>query len=329
MNLGAKIIRLRRREGWSQEELARQLDVSRQSVSKWEGGLSAPDLDKILLLSQIFGVSTDYLLKDEPIPDDSFPIKPQAPKLRRVTRGEAEAFIAVKRQTAPWIAFATVLCILSPIPLILLGAASELGRTAVSEEAAVGLGMIVLLVLCAIAVALYLACGMKTEPYAFFETEVFEAEPALCTMAAEQKAAYHPTYSKCCVAGTCLCILSVIPLFLSLMAKGENELALVGALAILMAVCAVGVALFIVSGVRMATYEKLLQEGDYTPEMKLNQRKSGRIAGIYWPVIVAIYLGYSFLTDDWHRGWVIWPVAALIFVSLSAALHITKNRKHE
>ena len=60
-----KLISLRKRAGWSQEELANQLDVTRQSVSKWEGAQSIPDLDKIVQLSRLFGVTTDYLLKDE------------------------------------------------------------------------------------------------------------------------------------------------------------------------------------------------------------------------------------------------------------------------
>ncbi len=63
MILAEKIAALRRKNGWSQEELAHQMGVSRQSVSKWESGTSIPDLERILKLSQIFGVSTDYLLK--------------------------------------------------------------------------------------------------------------------------------------------------------------------------------------------------------------------------------------------------------------------------
>ena len=68
MILGEKIIALRKRMNWSQEELAEKLDISRQSVSKWEVGATIPDLDKILKMSDIFGVSTDYLLgrTDEP-----------------------------------------------------------------------------------------------------------------------------------------------------------------------------------------------------------------------------------------------------------------------
>ena len=60
MILAEKIALLRRRSGLSQEELAEQMQVSRQSVSKWESGTSIPDLEKILRLSALFGVSTDF-----------------------------------------------------------------------------------------------------------------------------------------------------------------------------------------------------------------------------------------------------------------------------
>ena len=60
-----KLMALRKKSGWSQEELAEKLGVTRQSVSKWEGAQSVPDIDKILQLSRLFGVTTDYLLKDE------------------------------------------------------------------------------------------------------------------------------------------------------------------------------------------------------------------------------------------------------------------------
>ena len=70
MILADKIAELRKKNGWSQEELAGQLGVSRQSVSKWESVSSIPDLDKILKMSEIFSVSTDYLLKDSNEPED-------------------------------------------------------------------------------------------------------------------------------------------------------------------------------------------------------------------------------------------------------------------
>lgn len=63
MNMADRIQSLRKTKGFSQEELAEKVGVSRQAVSKWESQQSAPDIEKILLLSEIFEVSTDYLLK--------------------------------------------------------------------------------------------------------------------------------------------------------------------------------------------------------------------------------------------------------------------------
>ena len=80
-----KLILLRKKAGWSQEELAEQMDVTRQSVSKWEGAQSVPDLDKMIRLSELFGVSTDYLLKDEMEDVEHIGSSKDTPSLKRVS----------------------------------------------------------------------------------------------------------------------------------------------------------------------------------------------------------------------------------------------------
>lgn len=68
MNISDRIQYLRKQKGFSQEELADKVGVSRQAVSKWESEQSTPDLDKIITMSELFGVTTDYLLKGiEPV----------------------------------------------------------------------------------------------------------------------------------------------------------------------------------------------------------------------------------------------------------------------
>ena len=80
MPLADKIIELRKKQGWSQIDLADRLDVSRQSVSKWEMAQAVPELDKILKMSELFAVTTDYLLKDEaPAPDSGGALPPPPP----------------------------------------------------------------------------------------------------------------------------------------------------------------------------------------------------------------------------------------------------------
>ena len=60
-----KLIALRRQAGYSQEQLADRLGVTRQSVSKWESGSAMPELPKLIALSELFSVSIDYLVKDQ------------------------------------------------------------------------------------------------------------------------------------------------------------------------------------------------------------------------------------------------------------------------
>ena len=85
MTLGEKIQELRRRYGMSQDALAERLEVSRQAVSKWERDEAVPETDKIIRISQVFGVSTDYLLRpDEPAPEP--PHAPWGPRPRSLER---------------------------------------------------------------------------------------------------------------------------------------------------------------------------------------------------------------------------------------------------
>lgn len=73
MGLGENIVRLRTRRGLSQENLAEELGVSRQSVSKWETDGAVPDLDKLIKLSELFGVSLDNLVKGNNLPENGEP----------------------------------------------------------------------------------------------------------------------------------------------------------------------------------------------------------------------------------------------------------------
>ncbi|MBR2930573.1 MAG: helix-turn-helix transcriptional regulator [Clostridia bacterium] len=78
MKLSEKIYKERKALGLSQEELAERLSVSRQAISKWESGTSTPEADKLIALSECFGVSLDYLLKEE-IAEDNTDVAKTAP----------------------------------------------------------------------------------------------------------------------------------------------------------------------------------------------------------------------------------------------------------
>lgn len=312
MILAEKISRLRKKNGWSQEELAERMEVSRQAVAKWENAQAIPNLDKILQLGELFGVTTDYLLKDE-IEAEEYTAG-NAPAVRRVSLEEANRFLDWRKTASLWIAGATLLCILAVIPLLILGAISEYRALGISEEFAATAGLAVLLILVAAAVAIFISCGSRNAPYEFLDKEDFEVEYGVSGMVRERQRAYKETYTRSNVTGICLCILSPIALFCSLLAQ-DAFLAVI-LLAVMLLVAGLGVLLLIIVGVRWASMQKLLQEGEFSAAGKRENRFKEKVGSAYWLIATAIYLAWSFATDGWERTWIVWPVAGVLFVAV-------------
>lgn len=324
MILADKIILLRKKAGMSQEELADHLGVSRQSVSKWEGAQSVPDLNRILELSRIFGVTTDCLLKDEEEVSD--PVKePDTPLLRRVSMEEANAYLQIIYQVKGSIALGVFLCILSPICLLMLGAGSESGVLPISENLGGGLGLIVLLLMVAAAVTIFIFSGMKLAPYEYLEKEIFETEYGVEGMLRERKKQMTPGFTRQVALGVALCILAVVPLFLAGMLT-EDDFILMAALSCTLFLVGIGVMCFIVAGLPWGSVEKLLQEGDYTPAKKNRSNPTSVVASVYWMVITAGFLAYSFITGDWGRSWIIWPVAGVLFGAIMSVMALLAGK---
>ena len=313
-----KLILLRKKAGWSQEELADQMNVTRQSVSKWEGAQSIPDLEKMLRLSKLFGVSTDYLLKDDMEEAEPIASSDYAPSLRRVSMEEANAFLSVKAKTAKTIAYAAFLCILSPIALFILGAISENMAGVLSEGAAIGIGMIVLVIFAAIAAGMFISSGSKTAPFAYLEKEKFEAEYGVSGMVKERKAQYKDQHTKNNIAGTCLCITALIPLFAGAIIDADNDLLLMIMLSLSFLLVGIGAICFIRTGIIWESYKKLLQEGEYSKGNKEQSSVSAAIHTAYWLIVTAVYLGYSFWSNNWGRSWIIWIVVGVLSPAVAA-----------
>ena len=312
MILADKIIRLRKKNGWSQEELAEKMNVSRQAVSKWEGAQTIPDLEKILQLGTLFGVTTDYLLKDE-IEDEEFSNDSSSDTtVKKITIEEANTYLEQRKRVSWHIALATFLCILSPITLFVLGTLSELSDPFITETTAGAVGLIVLFALILCAVPLYIYCGFKNEPYAFLDKNIpFELEYGVKGMVTDRKKKFRDTYIKSNIIATCVCIFSPIPLIIS--GFTENEFLIIMMLALLMIVAGIGTSIFIVVGVQNASMQKLLKEGEFTEKEKKRTRVKEAVGFAYWGVITAMFLTWSFLTNHWHISWLVYAIGGVLF----------------
>ena len=317
MILADKIILLRKKNGWSQEEFAEKMGVSRQSVSKWEGAQSVPELDKILLMARIFGVSTDFLLKDE-LEEAEYVEERENDaegEVCRISMEEASSYLAAVKETAPKIAFGVSLCILSPVALIFLNGCAEAGKLAIGEGLATGIGLTALILLVAATVALFVVNGIKLDEYDRWEKEILELEYGVAGMVKERQKQEKDSFIFRIAAGITLCVLSPLPLFLSL-AFGEEPFIEIVSVCLLLMMVAAGVFLIVAAALKNEAIEKLLQEGDYTRKVKKADKALSPLAGIYWCLVTAIYLSISFYFMNWDRSWIIWPVAAVLFAAI-------------
>ena len=313
MILADKIVELRTKNGWSQEELAEQLEVSRQSISKWDGAQSVPDMARIIRMSELFGVSTDYLLKDELERPELVESRTEDSPARIVSMEEANAFLAVRQLNAGRVALGVMLCILSPVLVILLGGAQELGAISLTEGQAAGLGMVALFALVGCAVALFVTSSIRANRYEYLEKEPVETLYGVDGMVRDRKEKFQPIYARQLTLGIVLCVVAAIPLYLSQILIEEDSIWEVVSVAALLVLVAIGVLLIVRASMVWGSFQRLLEEGDYTREAKEDSKKYGQISGIYWGLVTAGYLAWSFITNGWDHTWIVWPVAAVAY----------------
>ena len=284
MILAEKITEERKKNGWSQEEMAEKLSVSRQAVSKWESAQSTPDLQKVLRLAEIFGVSTDYLLKDELKSETGTEILEYAAEessVRSVSMEEANAFMEWRRKTGPTLAGAVALCIISPALLIFLAGLSDSHIGNISENMATGAGISVLLLLVAAAVVIFVSYSIHGQQYEYLEKERIETAYGVTGLVQERKKDYESTFTRGIAAGV----------FFIVRVSTIN-----------------------------GSYVILLQEGEYTPEEKRYKKKTEVFTTAYWCIVTAIYLAWSFQTREWDKTWILWAVAGVLFGGVRAVM---------
>ena len=340
--LSEKIINLRKSRGWSQEELAERLDVSRQSVSKWESGISNPELDKVVAMSTLFGVSTDYLLKDashsetdsgkgfvdvdvdgeeeeveEIIEEEPLPT-------REVSAAEADEYLTAIKKAGPRIALGVLLCILSPVTLILLGGFADMGML-MGENVAAACGFLMLFVFVGAAIAIFIPTGMSLSKYEYLEKNAIVLPESLEKTLREEYEANNKKELLRITAGILCCVFAGLSVVFTACLFVDNEPALLICLPVMFLFAAVGVYIIVRTCYLRGAYQRLLQLEEYTERHKINTARFELIADVYWMIVLALYLSVSFLTHRWDITWIIWPIGGVL--SSVAGTLLGKKRK--
>ncbi len=318
MILADKIIDERKKNGWSQEDLADKLGVSRQSVSKWESAQSIPDLQRILEMSKLFGVSTDYLLKDEEGDRGSFEAEDPGEIRRRVSMEEANDFLAANEGFAKKVSLGVAM-IISGVVLLLVAVALQSGNVIpVSENAAAGIGVVLLLLSVAAALAIIIPAGLAYSKRGWLGETPFETEYGVDGAVRARDERYQSTFVKNITIGVIIIMLGVMGIVgASLLSR--NEGVQIGAVAVFMALVTIAVYLFVQAGVIKSGYARVLREGDYAPKGP-KDRVVDTVTTVYWLLVTAGFFAWSFIWNAWDKSWLVWPIAGIGYAIIAAIL---------
>lgn len=194
----------------------------------------------------------------------------------------------------------------------------------ISPNFAVGLGVSVLLIMVAIGVLILLRYDLAMKRYAYLDREMLLVDDDAAKIVMEKRDAFAPSYRKIMGTGVALCIICAVPIMMAVAFEAKTKVILLCVDCVLLVV-ALGVYLIVWSSMIEGSYDRLLEEGDYTRTRKLENSRNEILGRIYWCTAVLMYLGYSFFTADWHISWVVWPLAGVLYVIVTGIASIVRR----
>lgn len=325
MILSDKIILLRKKNNLTQEELAEKLGVSRQSVSKWEMGNSIPDINKIIQLSDVFGVKTDYLLKDEiddiEYSDDTVE---ELEHKKTISVEDANDFMSAYEEFSNNVADSISLFIISPVA-VLVSQIIALTTNVKSEDSLVIGGTIVLFLIIAFGIYKLIVKANLIEKYDFISKESFNLSYGVRGIVEKKKEDREQKDNKAIAAAIIMYILCVIPVIL--VSILDSEILQLSSVILLLMIVSVATNILIKKLSVISSYNMLLQVEDYTLKNKKIREKTSGYVTAYWLIITAIYVGVSLYTNRWEITWVIFAAGAILFVAFYSILKTRFNNQ--
>lgn len=321
MILADKIVKLRKQLGWSQEELAEKMNVSRQSVSKWESTSSIPDLNKIIKLAEIFDVSTDSLLKDEVNVSETSNDEKNTSPSQQVNLEQALHYVDSKMNATNLITKGVSLCVCSVVPLFFFLAMAETNRLGLTDSVSTAIGIFSLLIMVSVAISFFLRTNQYENDIELIEKEPFELAYGVHSIFLDKLQKYRSTYNLRLSIGIFLFIVSFMPLMLTSMFYNHEGMALM-MLIILLLFIATGIHIVSPVSAKFEAYNHILKDTSIGNNKSMRTKRTEKLAAVYWPLLVAVFLGWSLWTMDWGVTWIIWPVGAVLFVALVGLMEL-------
>ena len=237
---------------------------------------------------------------------------------------EANAYIDTVKENSPKVALGVLLCIVSPILLILLAGIAEIGLISDNIAAAIGLGVMFGCIV--VAVFNFIVYGTKIDKFEYLEKEDFETAYGVDGMVKEKRSKTEDVFNKLIVVAVLLCVACPIPLIITAV-MGASTMVILSMVALLLAIVAVAVYIFVSVGCVSDSYKILLKEKEFSKENKKGNKIVGAVAGSYWMIITAVFLYLGFVSNKWDKNWIIWPIAGVVFAAVMIILNAVVKKE--
>lgn len=287
------------------------------------------DFGNLEEIAPALGITSDITPADTRLPGTPAP-EPQAAApaaapsqpLPQVTIEEAQGYAEAQRSIRFQVSTAVTLFVLSPAALIALPAAAESGVVPLSPSAAVFVGLLALFALVAIGVMLLITTSRATARYRHIREGRFTPTPAVSAWAGGLAERNEPQRTRALQFAIALWILAPIPLIAFALLLEKSPLrgfwTVIGVVLVL-ALAAAGLAVLLPSAWAHTAAERLSRPAGAVAQEDSGERSIvGVIASLYWPLLTAVYLAWSFIGNAWGISWVLWPIGAVLFGAISA-----------
>lgn len=323
-----KLILLRKKNGLSQEALAEKLDVTRQAVSRWEGAQTFPDISKVILISKTFGVSIDYLLKDEIEEEKEIleTVKEKPCEIRKVNKDEIVLYLKDFKNIALYYAAFIALLFLGLIIGFLVYFAVSI-KTDYSKliESTIS-GVLVCALIWVAALVTFIVASEKSRKSkkilkGFFEFEI-DAQEYLF----KQRQKYVKTFFAITISAICLGTAAILLMISGIIfAEVHNDKYYVFAFllpSVLLLMSAL--ALIEVRVTLKRAFNRLMLKGNYD-ENSLKKKRAIILSILYWAVVAVVFVAGKSVTKEWYFSCVFLAFTVLIYFSVLIVTAIYRN----
>ncbi|MFR7590886.1 MAG: helix-turn-helix domain-containing protein [Longibaculum sp.] len=290
MDFGMKLQDLRKAKGLSQEALAEKLNVSRQAVSKWESGVGYPEMDKLILLSDLFGVTIDYLIKDQ----NETLIQNEQESKYFMSHEKLQEYMQFKKGFGFKIA--------SSVSGIIIGVILTIIAEGTTYETIAIFGFLLIV---ALAVFCMIVAGISCERYNTLEKQNINMSFQDLQNLQNEYSQFKMKFGISIAFGVFLIIISTAAIILLQDMNLDEKFCA----AQLMFCVACAVFIFIYQGIKEDMYRFLIENKQFIKE---KHKEEHSLYSFTMPLAAMIFVFLGLTKGWWHPGWIIFPVTAIL-----------------